>query len=72
MKVITNKDGTMETVNDLPGIVTPQKVAQTRKELRDMLSGNTSFHEDDFVDPPSDDDENVTYTPWYLFAGVAP
>lgn len=55
MKVITNPlTGKMETVAELPGIVTPQKVAKTRKELRDMLTGNTPFHEDELgPNPPA-------------------
>lgn len=51
-KVIVNpKTGKMETVSDWAyGAVSPESVARTRKQLRDMLSGNTPFHEDEFAE----------------------
>lgn len=45
-KVITNKDGKMETIQDSSDEVMKRKLHDTRKALRDMLDGNTQFHED--------------------------
>lgn len=50
-QVITNKDGRMETVNDAPGKVTQADVDRTRRELKDMLAGNTPFHIEKPADP---------------------
>lgn len=51
MKIITGKDGKMETVNELPSEkVTKADVDRTRRELRDMIEGNTQFHRDEFKD----------------------
>ncbi len=49
MKTIVNpKTGRMETVDDAPGTtVTQADVERTRRELRDMLSGNTQFHQEE-------------------------
>jgi hypothetical protein len=52
MKVITNADGTMRTVNDDPSVVTAEDVARTRRGLRDMLDGNTPFHVEKKDEPP--------------------
>lgn len=50
MKTILNpKTGRMETLPDGPK-VTAEDVAQQRRELRDMLDGNTKFHKDEFQD----------------------
>jgi hypothetical protein len=49
MKVVTNKDGTMQTVPHTD--LSAEKLKQTRKELRDMLSGNTQFHDDEWATP---------------------
>lgn len=42
------KTGQLETVNDYRPVVTPEQVAETRRKLRDMLSGNIQFHTDDW------------------------
>ena len=48
-KVITNKDGKMETIT-VPD-PDPNQLAELHKELRDMLDGNTQFHDDPYKQP---------------------
>ncbi len=52
-KVIVNPaTGRMETV-DAHTEDAQAKLQRTRRELRDMLEGNTQFHEDEFkAEPP--------------------
>jgi len=52
--------GMMETVNEPTKKVTKADVDRTRRELRDMLSGNTQFHQEQREPPLPDipDDEN--------------
>lgn len=80
-KVIINpKTGRAETVNDYT-TVTAEQVATTRRKLRDMLSGNTPFHEDEFAAPTEEkkeehddivDDASYMYGGYFGFAGVMP
>lgn len=47
MKTIINPTtGRMETIDDDRPKVTPEDVARSRRELRDMLDGSTQFHQD--------------------------
>jgi hypothetical protein len=48
--VVTDKDGHMKTVDAKPA-VTQADVDRTRRELRDMLAGNTQFHTDPLAAP---------------------
>jgi len=59
-KVIINpKTGKMETVDHNGDEFMKNKVSRTRKELRDMLDGNTQFHEDK-LGPEKDIDINIS------------
>ena len=74
-KVIQNpKTGKMETVDELTK-PTPESLAQQRKELRDMLDGNTQFHVDPLTKPlekpasivPDAQDEDENPYQWVVF-----
>lgn len=56
MKTITNKDGKMETVPS-SDVDAQELLKKTRRELRDMLAGNTQFHEDEFKTPEKPKEE---------------
>ncbi len=48
-KVVVNpKTGKMETIT-VHDKVTPETLAQSHRELRDMLDGNKQFHDDPFA-----------------------
>ena len=51
-KVIKSKDGKYETVSVPDPEDIKKKLAEQHKELRDMLDGNTQFHDDPFKKPP--------------------
>lgn len=61
--VITNpKTGRMETTISPPTPpVTKADVDKTRRELRDMLDGNTQFHEDALSSPTTEPQPNGTH-----------
>lgn len=50
-KVVTGADGRMKTEAH-SDTAAQAKLAQTRKELRDMLAGNTQFHTDNLGQGP--------------------
>lgn len=63
MKVVTNPDGTMQTVPSSE-VDAQKKLQQTRRELKDMLSGNTPFHEDNLgkkeaIAPPVEEEKQI-------------
>lgn len=68
-KVIQNpKTGKMETV-EVAEKVTKETLAETHRELKDMLDGNKQFHDDPFVPPKpipltddKDDDDEDAYS----------
>jgi len=70
MKVVTNKDGTMETVPS-SDVDAQELLKKTRRELRDMLAGNTQFHEDEFKTPPPKPEE-PDQTEFPYFYGFKP
>lgn len=77
-KVVRNpKTGMLETVPDY-GEVTPEQVAETRRKLRDMLSGNTPFHVDPNAEKkeeskkPLDEQTDYDYNGYFGFAGIIP
>jgi hypothetical protein len=74
MKVVTDpKTGRMETVQDVPAS-TPETVARTRRELRDMLDGATPFHVDPNAAPvegPLLDWSSVDWSAIYMAAAKA-
>lgn len=52
-KTVTNpKTGKMETVEVPSDEAIKRKLAQEHKELRDMLDGNTQFHDDPYTQIP--------------------
>jgi hypothetical protein len=58
MKIIIDpKTGQMRTDNDPEAEDPAKKLARTRRELRDMLSGNTPFHEDNFTQAKEEEAE---------------
>ena len=46
IKVITNKDGKLETVNTPDP--DPYALDRLHREVKDMIEGNTQFHDDPF------------------------
>jgi len=58
-KVITGADGRLKTV-EVSTTDAEAAVAKTRRELRDMLAGNTPFHTDTLGPGPKQPDPEVT------------
>lgn len=56
-QVVTGKDGRLETI-DARDPCTKEKLERTRRELRDMLSGNKQFHQDEFAQPAAEVAQN--------------
>lgn len=52
--IVDPKTGLMETAPDWESLGADAKLQRTRRELRDMLSGNTPFHEDAMAAPKAD------------------
>lgn len=50
LKVITDKDGKMRTVDDMGP--TPEQMERLRRETRDVIQGNVPFHKDPFTPEP--------------------
>lgn len=72
--IINKKTGMAETVTDWDTKVTPEQVAETRRKLRDMLGGNTQFHQDDWEkEKPKeaeDEEEDEAPSATYMYGGV--
>jgi hypothetical protein len=66
-KIVTGPDGKMYTENQTPTNVA-EKLQKTRKELRDMIAGNTQFHKDELGkdDPKVEKVEELPYE-WYHY-----
>lgn len=56
-KIITGPDGKMYTEHEVPSNI-QEKLQRTRKELREMISGNTQFHKDG-LDIPKESPQQV-------------
>lgn len=71
MKVVTNKEGKMETVPS-SDVDAQELLKKTRRELRDMLAGNTQFHEDEFKAPSKSEEPqqlDIEFPYFYGFTG---
>lgn len=65
-KVITDKDGRMQTV-PVSDTDAQAAVAKARRELRDMLAGNTQFHADNLGPTPKQPDFSETLPEVHYF-----
>jgi len=74
-KIVTGKDGKMSTEQGPVAGEAQRSLEKTRRELKDMIAGNTPFHTDNIgkstppplVPPPEDWDESYPYGQWGLF-----
>jgi len=74
-KIVTDKDGKMSTTDGPVEGEAQRSLERTRKELKDMIAGNTQFHTDtigkDKPKEPSkavvEEQEEFSYGVWGMF-----